>query len=81
MKHYTIDEIDRFVHGNMSTFAKIKCSAHLKSCTECRELLSQLENDDVFIGKLKGALQEFEQADNSPAEETYNKIEAAIKGK
>jgi len=65
----------------MSTFAKIKCSAHLKSCTECKELLSQVEKDEVFIGKLKGALQQFEETDDSPAEETYNKIEAVIKGK
>ena len=58
MKHYTIDEIDRFVHGSMSTFAKIKCSFHLKSCPKCKELLSQVESNEAFIEKLKGALQE-----------------------
>ena len=79
-KHYTIDQIDCFVHGSMEIFEKIKCSIHLKSCSECKELLSQVENDKVFLGKLKEALQQFEQTADSPAEDTYNKIEDAIKG-
>ena len=71
MKHYTIDEIDCFVHGNMSSFAKIKCSFHLKSCSKCKELLSQVESNEAFIGKLKGALQE--HSDNFLSETPSNK--------
>ena len=81
MRHYTIDEIDRFVHGSMGTLAKIKCSAHLKSCSKCKELLSQVESNEAFIGKLKGALQQFEQSDDSNSEKTFNRIAKNLKGK
>lgn len=81
MKHYTIDEIDRYIHGNMGTLAKIKCSAHLKSCPDCRELLFQVERDEAFIGKLKGALQQFEPSDDPNSEKTFAIISKELKRK
>ena len=81
MKHYTIDEIDRYVHGNMSTLAKIRCAIHLKSCNECNNLVLQLEKDESFIQKLKTALSLNEVQEETYAKDSYQKIEAELKGK
>ena len=81
MKHYTIDEIDRYVHGNMSTLAKIRCTIHLKSCNECNDLVLQLEKDESFIQKLKTALTLNESHDKAYAKGAYQKIAAELEGK
>lgn len=81
MKHYTIDEIDRFVHGNMSILARVKCSLHLKSCPECHSLISQLEKDDVLIDKLKNAIEEFDASEKLNENKAYKKLTTVKKQK
>lgn len=79
MKHYTIEEIDRYVHGEMGVLSRIKCASHLKSCEECRNLVENVEKNDAFISKLRGVLCELEQNDAHTAQNTFDKIKSAMK--
>ena len=81
MKHYTIEEIDRYVHGEMGVLSKIKCASHLKSCEECRNLLNNVENNDAFINKLKNALEQMDDGNESNAGKTYNRIKRSLQHK
>ena len=57
MKHYTKEELDLYRNGKMSVLGKISCTAHLKSCKECADLLQELEEDDKLIAHLRTSIQ------------------------
>ena len=42
MTHYKKEDLELFRNGQMSVLGKIGCTAHLKSCKECAELLKEL---------------------------------------
>ena len=58
MKHYTIEELDRFLHVDMGALARIKCSSHIKTCQDCQKRLEQLKADDSLLSKIRHAVKE-----------------------
>ena len=65
----------------MSIFAKIKCSLHLKSCSECHSLISLLEKDDILIDKLKNAIEDFDANEKLNENKAYKKLTTVKKQK
>lgn len=61
MEHYTKAELDQYRSGGMSILRKIQCSAHLKDCPECAELLRELDADDQLLRDLRGSVEVYRQ--------------------
>ena len=73
MEHYTKAELDQYRSGGMSILRKIQCSAHLKDCPECAELLRELDADDQLLRDLRGSVEVYrqlaaKQPDHAPSE-------------
>ena len=68
MKHYTKEELEQYRNKEMSVFGKIKCEAHLKECASCATLLAELEEDAVFVGKIRESIKRYEEATKENAE-------------
>ena len=56
MEHYTKEELDQYRNGGMSLLREISCSAHLKNCKKCVNLLKELEADDQLLRDLRGSV-------------------------
>ena len=61
MEHYTKEELDQYRNGGMSVLRKISCSAHLKNCKACANLLKELEADDQLLRDLRGSVEIYQQ--------------------
>ena len=61
MKHYTKEDLELYRNGKMSILGRISCSAHLKECKDCRNLLKELEEDDQLIYDLRNSLELFRE--------------------
>ena len=66
MEHYTKEELDQYRNGGMSVLRKIHCTAHLKTCKECADLLKELESDDQLLRDLRGSVELFQQLAAEP---------------
>ena len=62
MKHYTKEELESYRQHGMSVLGHLACAAHLKECTECTDLLKELEADDAFVLELRDSLRIYEEA-------------------
>ncbi|MBO4303444.1 MAG: hypothetical protein J6A21_02550 [Lentisphaeria bacterium] len=40
---------------------RIGCSAHLKTCPHCQNLLRELEQDDQLLRDLRGSVEQYRQ--------------------
>jgi len=78
MKHYTVEELDRFRNKDMSVLARIKCSEHLKKCDLCRALLGNLHLDDMFVADLQNALKLMNDQSRQ-CETTFKKLNRLLK--
>ena len=61
MKHYTIDELDRYRNGDMNMLSRISCASHLKQCDGCRNLLEALGKDDEFLEAVRKSVIRFKE--------------------
>ena len=43
MKHYTKEELESYRQHGMSVLGRLTCSAHLKECAACADLLKELD--------------------------------------
>lgn len=66
MEHYTKEELDQYRNGGMSVLRKIHCTAHLKNCKECADLLKDLESDDQLLRDLRGSVELYQQFAQEP---------------
>ena len=57
MKHYTKEELDLYRNGKLSILSRISCTAHLKECKECADVLRELEEDDQLLAYLRSSVQ------------------------
>ena len=62
MKHYTKEELESYRQHGMSVLGRLACSAHLKECAACADLLKELEADDAFVSELRDSIQIYEEA-------------------
>jgi len=62
MKHYTIDELDRYRNGDMNMLSRISCASHLKQCGGCRNLLESLKQDDQLLETVRKNIARFSAA-------------------
>ena len=62
MKHYTKEELELYRHHEMSVLRRVACSAHLKECTACANLLKELDTDDEFVMELRDSIRIFDEA-------------------
>ena len=62
MKHYTKEELELYRHHEMSVLRRVACSAHLKECTACANLLKELDSDDEFVMELRDSIRMFDEA-------------------
>ena len=62
MKHYTKEELELYRHHEMSMLRRVACSAHLKECEACANLLKDLETDDAFVTELRDSIRIFDEA-------------------
>lgn len=65
MTHYTKEDLELFRNGQMSVLGKIACSAHLKNCKACAELLHELEQEDQLIHDLRNSVQMYKEISES----------------
>ncbi len=75
MKHYTREELDQYRHKDMSFILRLICRAHLSICSQCRQKLSKLHDDDTLLRRLKDSLNMLNIESNSL---TYQKIDTTI---
>ena len=61
MKHYTKEELELYRHHEMSVLRRVACSAHLKECTACANLLKELDTDDEFVMELRDSIRIFDE--------------------
>jgi hypothetical protein len=62
MKHYTKEELESYRQHGMSVLGRLTCSAHLKECAACADLLKELEADDAFVMELRDSIRIFDEA-------------------
>jgi len=62
MKHYTIEELDRYRNGDMNILVRISCREHLKQCESCRILLETLKKDDLLLDAVRKNIARFSAA-------------------
>ena len=69
MSHGHLGEERRRVHRTpesrqhgMSVLGRLACSAHLKECAACADLLKELEADDAFVSELRDSIRIYEEA-------------------
>lgn len=62
MKHYTKEELESYRQHGMSVLGRLACSAHLKECAACADLLKELEADDAFVMELRDSIRIFDEA-------------------
>ncbi|MCR4572658.1 MAG: hypothetical protein K5787_02735 [Lentisphaeria bacterium] len=62
MKHYTKEELENYRQHGMSMLGCLACSAHLKECATCTDLLKQLEADEAFVSELRDSIRIYEEA-------------------
>lgn len=67
-KHYNKEELDMYLHGEMSVLGKINCSTHLQSCTACRKKLLELKNDEVFLAEIRDSLKIYNELSGQSGE-------------
>jgi len=67
MKHYTIEELDRYRNGDMNLLSRISCAGHLKQCETCRNLLETLKKDDLLLEAVRRNLARFHAATEEPS--------------
>ena len=69
MKHYTKEELEQYRNKEMSVIKRINCSAHLKECASCSTLLSELDDDAAFVGKLRESIKRYEAFNEKGSEQ------------
>lgn len=48
-RHFAYDELDAFLHGDMSVFKRIACRLHLRGCAQCRGMLQHVREDNRLL--------------------------------
>lgn len=64
MKHYTVEELDRYRNGDMNAIGRINCAKHLKDCPECRSRFEGLREDDKLLAMLRRNFARFDAVIN-----------------
>ena len=80
MKHYTKEELEQYCNKEMAVFSRIKCASHLKECPSCALLLAELEDDAVFVGRLRESIKRYEEATKEEAAKQEVEDSLAEKG-
>ena len=54
MRHYTYEELDRYLNGDLPRIRRWLCARHLKKCESCAVLLKHVrEANDLLYGRPK----------------------------
>lgn len=54
MRHYTYEELDRYLNGDLPRICRWLCARHLKKCESCAVLLKHVrEANDLLYGRPK----------------------------
>jgi hypothetical protein len=53
MSHYSEDELEGYLHGDIGVIRRMLCSSHLAKCKNCKAMLDELKTDDVLIEELR----------------------------
>lgn len=69
MKHYTKEELELYRDCRMSVLGRIQCKDHLKQCTECQNIMKEIEEEDELITKLRASVNLYEELSAGPAQE------------
>jgi hypothetical protein len=82
MKHYTVDDLDRFRHGDLGPLATLRCRLHLWRCGACRQHLEGLAGDDRLLAEMRRANQELGGYDRGGLREdaTLTRLERKMGG-
>lgn len=66
MHHYSKTELEYFRSGKMFVFSKLLCRFHLWHCAECRQLLEEMDADELLLINLRQ-----NQSDEKTDEQSY----------
>lgn len=61
MKHYSKEELDMFRNKELSLLGQIICSAHLRECRQCMNMLRELEEEDRLLDELRNSIRTFRE--------------------
>lgn len=78
MRHYSLDEIERYLNNDCGIVRKYLISRHLKVCDECLSRIENLKNNDKLLSCLRDAI---EHAPPPPDKSVRDKIETLLDGK
>ena len=78
MKHYSLDEIERYMNNDCGIVRKYLINRHLKVCDECLSRIENLKNNDTLLSSLRNAI---EDAPRPLDKRVRDKIETLIDSK
>lgn len=79
MKHLNKETADKYLCGDIGALKKLQLKAHLKQCSECRDLIKQIKEDNLLLSEIKTAVKQQSESDDSPEErETINRLKAEL---
>lgn len=59
-KHFSYDELDAFLHGDLPLLKRVLCQLHLRGCEQCRGMLQHVKEDNELLEN--GVMKRFEAA-------------------
>jgi len=60
VKHFTEQEIDAYLDGNVSGLRRWRMTRHLQACAECRQRKAACEKDRVFLAEVRESIEAHE---------------------
>ncbi len=64
MKHYSLIELEKYLHNELSAFGKMRCRNHLLKCKECHLQYMQLIEDEKFLEDVRFSVHQMKGVDN-----------------
>lgn len=48
-KHFSYDELDAFLHGDLPMLKGVLCRLHLRGCEKCQGMLQHVKEDNELL--------------------------------
>lgn len=77
MRHYSLDEIERYMNNDCGLLRRYLINRHLKRCDECLSRIENLKNNDTLLTSLRDAI---EDAPEAPSKRVLDRIGTLIDG-
>lgn len=70
MKHYTKVDLQRYEQKEMGCIQRWCCTAHLRKCQHCMQLLNEIRNENNEIASFRNQIQFIEKMNTQMTQNT-----------